>query len=67
MLSLRRLRPAFVLLMNLFILVSITKIKADVIMVDQNNGPSIVEDDEFDDVILMPGANSMFIGEDVML
>lgn len=42
--------------------------KADVIMMGQNGMPSIIEDDEFaQDVILMPGMSNMIVNDDLVL
>lgn len=57
----------FILIINLII--GMRSVWADVIMVDGNGMPSIVENDEFDqDVILMPGmSNGMIINDDMVL
>lgn len=43
-------------------------INADVIMMDGNGPPSIIENDDFEpDVILMPGMSNMLINDDLVL
>lgn len=42
--------------------------KADVIMMGQNGMPSIIENDDFpQDVILMPGMGNMIMNDDLVL
>lgn len=43
-------------------------INADVIMMDGNGMPSIIENDEIEpDVILMPGMSNMIMNDDLVL
>lgn len=64
----------FVQLIKLFVLIFAMLVsrnwsiaKADVIMADGNGAPSIIEDDDFQDVILVPGMSNMLINEDLVL
>lgn len=41
--------------------------KADVIMMNQNGMPSIIDDDNFPDVILMPGMGNLIMNDDLVL
>lgn len=42
-------------------------VKADLIMMNMNGAPSIIDDDEGPDVILMPGMGNMLINDDLVL
>lgn len=55
---LMRLSPLIVCLM------SVARAAADIIMMGQNGQPNIVDNDDFDDVILMPG---MLINDNLVL
>lgn len=54
-----------ILILNLMIMKSVL---ADVIMIDERGMPSIVDNDDFDqDVIMMPGmGNGMLINDDMV-
>lgn len=60
-----KLASLVILIFNLF---AMRLVSADVIMVDGSGMPSIVDNDEFDqDVILMPGmGNGMLINDDMV-
>lgn len=56
-----------ILLMNILELL-IYQVRADVIMMNTNGVPSIIENDDIEpDVILMPGMNNMVINDDLVL
>lgn len=63
------LRLSLVLLLLTVALLSISLLaRADVIMMNGNGAPSIIEDDDFgQDVILMPGMSNMLINDDLVL
>lgn len=62
---------ASILVILIFSLLSTSYIryaKADVIMMNDNGVPSIVENDDFEqDIILMPGMNSMIMNDELVL
>ena len=58
----------FAILFMLIGFLSVYLTEADVIMMNGNGAPSIIEDDEFGpDVILMPGMSNMIINDDLVL
>jgi hypothetical protein len=58
----------WILVILLLGIVSVTNIKSDIIMMGMNGGaPSIIDDDDGPDFILMPGMSNMMINDDLVL
>lgn len=60
----RSVRPFMRLSVLIVCLLSIARAGADVIMMGQNGQPNIIENDDFEDVIMMPG---MLINDNIIL
>ena len=57
-----------IFLILIMCIISTIEVRADVIMMNMNGGlPSIIDDDEYPDIILMPGMGNMMINDDLVL
>lgn len=55
-------------ILSLIFMILVGLVKADVIMMNEEGAPSIIENDDFDqDMILMPGMGSLIMNDDLVL